>query len=51
MDELVGDDGRDEFAPGRASKTCNWAECEPMSKTPSSISRGYPRPGESCLAC
>src|SRR6266704_833863 len=35
-------------APGRASKTCNWAEFEPMSKTPSSIRRGYPRPGELC---
>src|SRR5436190_787717 len=35
-------------APGRASKTCNWAEFEPMSKTPSSIRPGYPRPIESC---
>ena len=36
-------------APGRASTTCSWAELEPMSKTPSSISARYPQPYGPCL--
>src|SRR5256886_1618322 len=35
-------------APGRVSKTCNWAVFEPMSKTPNSIRPCYPWPSESC---